>query len=72
MTSSALPTHEMKIYVSLKGFSVINVVAYSLAKCLYALFSFFFFIQNVLLPNIVQSLIDAMRTFRNFYNNVIS
>lgn len=43
MASSALPTHEMKIYVSLKGFSVINVVAYSLAKCLYALFSLFFF-----------------------------
>lgn len=43
MASSALPTHEMKIYVSLKGFSVINVVAYSLAKCLYALFFFFFF-----------------------------
>lgn len=43
MASSALPTHEMKIYVSLKGFSVIYVVAYSLVKCLYALFFFFFF-----------------------------
>lgn len=58
MASSALPTHEMKIYVSLKGFSVINVVAYSLAKCLYALFPFFLFFFTKRAPTEHRVVVD--------------